>query len=242
MSSDIDRFQAYERAVTDVCEWLDLERDGFYDLARRWDELGAELWTRTGPDSFYTAWTGDAGRANLCANVVDQFSRGSIWHVLSGVLTSGEVHFFLDYGCGTAVLDFPFLHLCRSAVLIDLPNLAQEFVRWRIEKHGLRDAAVLEPDALAAFGEEAFDVVACVDVLEHLPRPTEKLLELDRVLRPGGLLIHRSPWAKEDEELHEHLPEATADWHRPGGGEMILAAEYVKLAGLEFGGVYRKGG
>lgn len=40
-----------------------------------------------------------------------------------------------------------------------------------------------------------FDAVMCIEVFEHLPNPIEALLELNRVLKPGGKLILTAPFA-----------------------------------------------
>jgi SAM-dependent methyltransferase len=37
--------------------------------------------------------------------------------------------------------------------------------------------------------DETFDVVLCTQVLEHVRRPHQALLEMARVLRPGGVLL-----------------------------------------------------
>jgi ubiquinone/menaquinone biosynthesis C-methylase UbiE len=41
--------------------------------------------------------------------------------------------------------------------------------------------------------DNSFDVVTCQTVLMHLPRPTDALREMLRILRPGGLLICVEP-------------------------------------------------
>ena len=43
------------------------------------------------------------------------------------------------------------------------------------------------------FPSEAFDVVACVEGIEHLERPVDALREFRRVLRPGGTLVLTTP-------------------------------------------------
>jgi ubiquinone/menaquinone biosynthesis C-methylase UbiE len=43
------------------------------------------------------------------------------------------------------------------------------------------------------FAAASFDSITCLDVLEHVPRPAEAILELARVLRAGGLLILETP-------------------------------------------------
>jgi len=40
----------------------------------------------------------------------------------------------------------------------------------------------------------SFDVVMCIEVLEHLPYPVETLREFRRLLRPGGTLILTAPF------------------------------------------------
>jgi 2-polyprenyl-3-methyl-5-hydroxy-6-metoxy-1,4-benzoquinol methylase len=39
------------------------------------------------------------------------------------------------------------------------------------------------------FGDDSFDAVCCISVLEHTSNYTEILEEFSRVLRPGGLLV-----------------------------------------------------
>lgn len=41
----------------------------------------------------------------------------------------------------------------------------------------------------------SFDVVLCVEVLEHLPDPVKALEEFMRVLKPGGILILTAPYS-----------------------------------------------
>jgi SAM-dependent methyltransferase len=47
------------------------------------------------------------------------------------------------------------------------------------------------------FPDESFDCVTCVEVLEHIPadRRAQTLGEMQRVLRPGGRLVLRTPHA-----------------------------------------------
>jgi ubiquinone/menaquinone biosynthesis C-methylase UbiE len=48
----------------------------------------------------------------------------------------------------------------------------------------------------ARYPEEHFDLVVCLEVLEHLPRPMDQLHEFFRVTRPGGLLLLTTPNVK----------------------------------------------
>ena len=48
--------------------------------------------------------------------------------------------------------------------------------------------AIPEPD-------QAFDALLCTEVLEHLPKPVDALVEFSRLVRPGGMLILTAPFS-----------------------------------------------
>lgn len=240
VNADVLAEQALDAAITDCCEFLAIDRQTYFELALAWDELGAALWPSHTPETFYTAWTGDAGRANLCRNLIDQFARRDVWAVLSQLTDGQDGWWLLDYGCGSAATALAVAPRCRQVVLVDVPNLAQEFVAWRIERHGLKQVSCLTPAEAEALPAESFDYLCCIDVLEHLPTPTTTFERLDALLRRAGCLLFRAPWARPDEDFSEHLPEATADWHRPGGGADRLATRYHQVLTISFGGLYVK--
>jgi ubiquinone/menaquinone biosynthesis C-methylase UbiE len=43
------------------------------------------------------------------------------------------------------------------------------------------------------FPDASFGTVVCTEVLEHIPEPARALAEIERVLRPGGMLIGSVP-------------------------------------------------
>jgi len=43
--------------------------------------------------------------------------------------------------------------------------------------------------------DDSFDAILCSEVLEHVPHPVEAILELDRLLRVGGVLLITAPFA-----------------------------------------------
>lgn len=95
----------------------------------------------------------------------------------------------LDVGCATGT----FLRGVRAAgdweVLgVETSPAAAQIAR---ERHGL-DVRIGTVEA-ASFPDQAFDAVTLWDVLEHLHDPAASLLEIRRILRPGGVLVVRVP-------------------------------------------------
>lgn len=95
----------------------------------------------------------------------------------------------LDVGCGDGRTSGLWLlgHGC-SYMGVDVSEHAVEEARaLGLQAQRIDDAAALPiPDG-------AYDVVVCVEVLEHLFSPLETVKEMARVLRTGGVLIMTVP-------------------------------------------------
>lgn len=93
----------------------------------------------------------------------------------------------LDAGCGSGrTLD----DLARrgSVAGADASAVAVRAARRR----GHRDVYVARVEELP-FGTAQFDLVTCLDVIEHTPDDRATLAELRRVTRPGGVLVATVP-------------------------------------------------
>ena len=231
-----------DAAIADVGEFLGLSRDQVYDQAATWSDRQRAMLAEGLPQDHYSHWLGDNGRANVCLNTVDQFYRHDVFAAVCQLHTAGLVQDLVDFGCGTGVVNYPYLAGCRSAVMVDVPNVAQDFLRWRLERDRLNHVVLLHHEATGDLPPESFDLICCIDVLEHLPEPTLVFEQFDRWLRPGGFYLHRAPWAQSEEEEREvgHLLAAPADWERPGGAQEQLTARYERIAPISYGGLYRK--
>jgi SAM-dependent methyltransferase len=117
-------------------------------------------------------------------------------------LPLGPAARLLDAGCGSGrTLD----ELARYGRVsgIDLSAEAVTCARGR----GHDDVRVARVEDLP-FEDASFDVVTCLDVIEHTPDDAATLAELRRVTRPGGLLLVTVPayealWSWHDEvNLH----------------------------------------
>ncbi|WP_287155784.1 class I SAM-dependent methyltransferase [Candidatus Solincola tengchongensis] len=99
----------------------------------------------------------------------------------------GDGRRILDVGCGTGG-NFAFLSRYGEVEGCDYSEEAVRFCRLRGIEH-VREASIYAlpyPDA-------TFDLVTCLDVLEHLRLDLPALLELKRVLKPGGRLLLTIP-------------------------------------------------
>jgi len=105
------------------------------------------------------------------------------------------------------------------------------------------------------YGDASFDVVVCVDVLEHVQSVPQTLAEITRVLKPGGVFcfdtINRNPIARLAaitiaEDIVRVLPKGTHDpamFIKPAElREMLVAADLEpgETAGLGPTGLNRK--
>ena len=65
----------------------------------------------------------------------------------------------------------------------------------------------------ADFKAETFEVVTLWDVLEHMHDPSATLIEIHRILKPGGILVIRVPNASSRDR--SHFGSAWAGWDAP---------------------------
>ncbi len=89
----------------------------------------------------------------------------------------------LDAGCGTSVI----IQTLNSAVGMDFNMGKLRFLR-RYELPLVRGSAFALP-----FKNKTFDCVISSQVIEHIPFDRTLFTEMDRVLRPGGMLIIGTP-------------------------------------------------
>ena len=74
-----------------------------------------------------------------------------------------------------------------------LKTLASDVTTLDIDTSRGRVDIVADVQDMPMVPSSAFDTVVCTQVLEHIPRPTDAMREISRVLRPGGVLILSAP-------------------------------------------------
>jgi 2-polyprenyl-6-hydroxyphenyl methylase / 3-demethylubiquinone-9 3-methyltransferase len=96
----------------------------------------------------------------------------------------------LDVGCGGGLLAEALAQAGASVTGIDLAPGMIEVARLHAAESALRiDYRVADAQELAAATPGAFDVVTCMEMLEHVPEPAAMVATLATLLRPGGALI-----------------------------------------------------
>ncbi|WP_405229231.1 bifunctional 2-polyprenyl-6-hydroxyphenol methylase/3-demethylubiquinol 3-O-methyltransferase UbiG [Lentisalinibacter sediminis] len=93
----------------------------------------------------------------------------------------------LDIGCGGGILSEAMSAAGAEVTGIDLAPAPLAVARTHAGESGL-EVEYLETGAedLAAARPEAYDVVTCLEMLEHVPRPGSVIDACSRLVRPGG--------------------------------------------------------
>ena len=96
----------------------------------------------------------------------------------------------LDVGCGGGLLTEALARAGAEVTGIDMAPGMIEVARLHAAENALRiDYRMAAAEELAQATPEAFDIVACMEMLEHVPDPAAMTATLARLLRPGGALF-----------------------------------------------------
>jgi 2-polyprenyl-6-hydroxyphenyl methylase/3-demethylubiquinone-9 3-methyltransferase len=106
----------------------------------------------------------------------------------------------LDVGCGGGLLSEALARAGADTLGIDLAAASIEVARQHAHDQGLKlDYRLIAAEDLAAERPQGFDLVCCLEMLEHVPEPAAVVAACARLARPGGTLvfstINRNPKA-----------------------------------------------
>jgi 2-polyprenyl-6-hydroxyphenyl methylase/3-demethylubiquinone-9 3-methyltransferase len=96
----------------------------------------------------------------------------------------------VDVGCGGGILTESMAARGASALGIDLGDKALSVARLhKLESGTTAEYRLIAAEALAAELPGAFDVVTCMEMLEHVPDPASIVAACARLTRPGGMVF-----------------------------------------------------
>ncbi len=148
----------------------------------------------------------------------------------------------VDVGCGGGILSEAMAARGAEVVGIDAGKAPLTVARLHALESGIElDYRQTTAEALAGEEPESFDIVTCMEMLEHVPDPASVVTALARLVKPGGHVflstINRTPKAYlfaivGAEYLLRMLPKGTHDYKK-----FIRPSElerWARAAGLEF--------
>jgi 2-polyprenyl-6-hydroxyphenyl methylase/3-demethylubiquinone-9 3-methyltransferase len=147
----------------------------------------------------------------------------------------------LDVGCGGGILAEAMAVRGANVTGIDLGEKALGVAKLhRLESGVTVDYRLIAAEALAAEAPGAFDVVTCMELLEHVPDPGAIVAACAALVIPGGTVVfstlNRNPKSYlfaivGAEYLLQLLPKGTHDW-----AKFLRPAElaaFARRAGLD---------
>lgn len=93
----------------------------------------------------------------------------------------------IDVGCGGGLLSEGMAALGANVTGIDLSEKSLGVARLHLFESGLAiNYRLISAEAMAAESPSQFDVLTCLEMLEHVPDPASTVAACARLIKPGG--------------------------------------------------------
>jgi 2-polyprenyl-6-hydroxyphenyl methylase/3-demethylubiquinone-9 3-methyltransferase len=147
----------------------------------------------------------------------------------------------VDVGCGGGILAESMAAQGALVTGVDLSEKALKVAKLHQLETGVQlEYRLIAAEALAEEQPETYDIVTCMEMLEHVPDPVSTLGACARLVKPGGWVflstLNRNPKSYlfaiiGAEYILNMLPKGTHDWARFIKPHEL--ASYARQAGLE---------
>jgi 2-polyprenyl-6-hydroxyphenyl methylase/3-demethylubiquinone-9 3-methyltransferase len=147
----------------------------------------------------------------------------------------------VDVGCGGGILSESMALAGAQVTGIDLAEKPLKVARLHQLESGVQvDYRLIAAEDLAAAEPESFDVVTCMEMLEHVPDPVSVMTACARMVKPDGWVffstLNRNPKSYlfaivGAEYVLNMLPKGTHDWSKFIKPHELAA--FARQAGLE---------
>ena len=97
----------------------------------------------------------------------------------------------LEVGCGIGTFTEPMAHVCSQVLAVDLNETYVQQARDRLSH--CSNLQIRTADATQLQGNQTFDTIVMLDVLEHIEDDVGVLWQLGQCLAPNGTLILKVP-------------------------------------------------
>jgi 2-polyprenyl-6-hydroxyphenyl methylase / 3-demethylubiquinone-9 3-methyltransferase len=96
----------------------------------------------------------------------------------------------LDVGCGGGILSEAMAHRGADVTGLDLSEKALKVAQLHaLESGATIDYRLQDVEVFATQNAGSFDVVTCMEMLEHVPDPARTVAACAELVRPGGLAV-----------------------------------------------------
>jgi 2-polyprenyl-6-hydroxyphenyl methylase/3-demethylubiquinone-9 3-methyltransferase len=147
----------------------------------------------------------------------------------------------VDVGCGGGILSESLALAGAQVTGIDLAEKPLKVAKLHQLESGVQvDYRLIAAEDLAAAEPESFDVVTCMEMLEHVPDPVSVMTACARMAKPDGWVffstLNRNPKSYlfaivGAEYVLNMLPKGTHDWSKFIKPHEL--ASFARQAGLE---------
>jgi len=189
----------------DLCDFTGLPPEQVRAcMAERIDRTARLFQAHAGPPEDFYRET-DAYLYEL-ANWEPDFRRSHLAHALYEAL--GRRPFpVLEYGCGIGSFAFELAEQGFRVLACDVNEPALAFLRYRIARRDMSSRISVVPPETALAAPEAYAVISCQHVLEHIPDPVALLRAFRNSLKPKGIFLGIAPFDAVGPKFPEHRSE-----------------------------------